>query len=153
MCSRIVGMEGRCKQITLLCVRVFAVSQPHWACPCLQCMCPPFPHCSGSRLLRWEPSKAGPGLHESPRSKLLRFRHLDSPQGRRLSWLCVLCPSQAQAAQVMACLAGTVAVTYRLPVPTAQFPGCTTSAPQADGDRPEPQQVLVSKEACLQFGR
>ena len=30
--------------------------------------------------------------------------------------------------------------------------GCTTGTPsQADVDRPEPQEVLVSKEACLQF--
>ena len=40
------------------------------------------------------------------------------------------------------------------PVPATQFSGCTTSAlSQADDDHPEPQEVLVSKEACLQFGR
>ena len=40
------------------------------------------------------------------------------------------------------------------PVPAAQFSGCTAGAPsQADGDRPEPPEVLVSKEACVQFGR
>ena len=40
------------------------------------------------------------------------------------------------------------------PVPAARFSGCTAGAPsQADGDRPEPQEVSVSKEACLQFGR
>ena len=45
-----------------------------------------------------------------------------------------------------------VAATYRLP--TARFSGCTTGAPsQADVDDPEPQEVLVSKEACLQFYR
>ena len=39
------------------------------------------------------------------------------------------------------------------PVPAAQFSGCTTGAPsQSDGDCLEPQEVLVSKEACLQFG-
>ena len=38
------------------------------------------------------------------------------------------------------------------PVPAAPFSGGTTSAPsQADGDCPEPQEVSVSKEACLQF--
>ena len=38
------------------------------------------------------------------------------------------------------------------PVPAAQFSGCTPGAPsQADGDCPEPPEVLVSKEACLQF--
>ena len=40
------------------------------------------------------------------------------------------------------------------PVPAAQFSGCTTGVPsQADVDHPQPQEVLVSKEACLQFGR
>ena len=34
------------------------------------------------------------------------------------------------------------------------FSGCTTSAPsQADVDHSEPQEVLVSKETYLQFGR
>ena len=40
------------------------------------------------------------------------------------------------------------------PVPAARFSGCTTGAPsQAGVARPESQQVLVSNEACLQFGR
>ena len=39
------------------------------------------------------------------------------------------------------------------PVPAAQFSGCTTGAPSQADDCPEPQEVLVSKEACLQFGR
>ena len=122
---------------------MLAVSQPHWACPCSRRVCPPCPHCSGSRLLCQEPSEAGPGLHVPPRSKPLRFRHLGSPQRRRLSWACILCPSQVRAVQVMRCFASTV---------TAQFSGCTTGTPsQADIDRPEPQEVLVSKEACLQF--
>ena len=107
-------------------------------------------HSSGSRLLHQEPSEAGPGLHAPPRSKPFRFRHSGSPQRRRLGGACVLCPSQVRIAQ---CLASAVAATYRLPVPAAQCSGSTTSAPsQADGDRPEPQGVLVSKEACLQFG-
>ena len=112
----------------------------------------PCPHCSGSRLLCREPSKASPGLLAPPRSKLLRFRHLGSPQRRRLSWACVLCPSQVRAAQVMRCLASAVAATYSLLA--AGFSGCRTGAPsQADVDRPDPQEVLVSKEACLQFYR
>ena len=57
-------------------------------------------HSSGSRLLRREPSEAGPGLHAPPRSKPLRFRHSGSPQRRRLGWACVLCPSQVQVARV-----------------------------------------------------
>ena len=71
----------------------------------------------GCRLLHREPSKAGPGLHAPPRSKLLRFRHSGSPQRRRLGWACFLCPSQVRAAQVMRCLASAVIATYHLPCP------------------------------------
>ena len=58
-------------------------------------------HHSGSRLLHQEPSEASPGLHAPPWSKLLRLRHSGSPQRRRLSWACALCPSQVRAAQVL----------------------------------------------------
>ena len=73
---------------------------------CLQCFSHAGPapthsaHPSGSRLLHREQSQAGPGLHAPPRSKLLRLRHSGSPQRHRLSWACVLCPFQVQAAQV-----------------------------------------------------
>ena len=46
---------------------------------CLQCLSPIWParahgaHHSGSRLLRWEPSEAGPRMHALPQSKLLRL--------------------------------------------------------------------------------
>ena len=46
---------------------------------CLQCLSPTGPapahgtHCSGSTLLRWEPSEAGPRLHALPWSKPLRL--------------------------------------------------------------------------------
>ena len=97
-------------------------------------------------------SARNPGLLAPPRSKLLRFRHLGSPQRRRLGWACILCPFQVRAAQVLRCLASVVAATYRLP--TARLSRCTTDAPsQVDVDLPEPQDVLVSKEACLQFCR
>ena len=134
------GREGCCKQVTLACA--------HSASATLGLP----PHCSGSRLFRWEPSEAGPGLSAPPRSKPLRFRHSGSPQRRRLGWACVLCPYQVQAAQVMRCLASAIAATYHLPA--AQLSRCTTSTPsQGDVDRPDPQEVLVSKEACLQFYR
>ena len=43
---------------------------------------------------------------------------------------------------------------FASPVPAAWFSGCTTGVPcQADVDRPESHEVLVSNEACLQFGR
>ena len=39
-------------------------------------------------------------------------------------------------------------------VTATRLSGCKTGAPsQADVDRPDPQEVLVSKEACLQFYR
>ena len=80
--------------------RVFTVIQPHWVCPHSQCVCFPSLHCSDSRLLCWELSDEGPGLHALPRSKFLGFRFSGTPQGRRLGWACVLCPSQVRAAQV-----------------------------------------------------
>ena len=105
-------------------------------------------HRSGSRLLRQEPSEAGRELHAPPMCKLLRLRHSGSPQWCRLGWACVLCPSQVRVARVFGERGRCDSA-----VPAAQFSGCTTGAPsQADGDRPEPQEVSVSKEACLQFG-
>ena len=86
---------------------------------------------------------AGPGLPVPPRSKPLRFRHSGSPLRRRLGWACILCSSQVQAAQVMRCLASANAATYHLPA--TRLSGCKTSTPsQADVDRPDPQEVLVS---------
>ena len=143
MFSRAVGREGRCKQITLACAHSVSATL---GLPPLTAHAPPCPHSSASRLLRWDLSEAGPELYALPKSKTLRFRHSGSPQRRRLSWACVLCPSQVRAAQVTRCLVSAV--------PAAWFSGCTTSAPsQADVDRPESQEVLVSNEACLQFGR
>ena len=56
------------------------------------------PGCSAGEL-----SKVGPGLCALPRSKPLRFS--GTPQRHRLSWACVLCPSQVRAAQVTRWLA------------------------------------------------
>ena len=73
-------------------------------------------------------------------------------RGADSGWACVLCPSQVRVAQVMRCLASAIVATYRLPA--TRLSGCKTGAPsQADVDRPDPQEVLVSKEACLQFYR
>ena len=87
---------------------VLTVIQPHWVCPRSRCVCFPSLHCSGSRLLCWELSEAGTGLHALPRSKQLRFRFSGTLQRRRLGWACVLCPSQVRAAQVTRCLASAV---------------------------------------------
>ena len=85
-------------------------------------------HCSGSGLLCRELSEAGPGLPALSRSKPLRFRFSGTPQRRRLSWACVLCPSQVRAAQVTRCLASTIARSWRLhliasPGPASRFSG------------------------------
>ena len=92
------------------------------------------PHFSGSRLLCWELCEAGPGLRALPRFKSLRFRFSGTPQRPRLSWACILCLSQSQAAQVTRCVVS--AVTPRCgvrliasPVPAAWFCGCTLGAP------------------------
>ena len=59
---------------------------------CLQCLSPAGPapargaHRSGSRLLRWEPSEAGPRLHAPPRSKPLRLGAQVAPRGADLVW-------------------------------------------------------------------
>ena len=47
------------------------------------------PGCSAGEL-----SKAGPGFRARPRSMLLRFMFLGTPQRHKLGWTCVLCPFQ-----------------------------------------------------------
>ena len=68
---------------------VLTVIQPHWVCPRSRCVCFPSLHCSGSRLLCWELSEAGTGLHALPRSKPLKFRFSGTPQRCRLGWACI----------------------------------------------------------------
>ena len=75
------------------------------------------PGCSAGEL-----SKVGPGLRALPRSKPLRFRFLGTTQRHRLSWACILCPSQVQAAQATRCLASALSqsggASYHLPHPS-----------------------------------
>ena len=87
------------------------------------------PGCSTGEL-----SKAGPGLRALPRSKPLRFRFSGSPQRHRISWACVLCPSQVRAAQVTRWLGEHTLPRLAVhlttsPVPATRFPGCTVGAP------------------------
>ena len=87
------------------------------------------PGCSAGEM-----SKAGPGLHELPKSKPLRFRFSGTPQRHTLSWACVLCPSQVRAAQATRCLVsalspGGVVRLITCLGPVAWFPGCTVGAP------------------------
>ena len=96
--------------------------------PALGCMHLPGLSCSGSGtqvVLRDAEMQVGPAFCALPRSEQLRW------WGVRGAWSLRLIAS---------------------PLPAARFSGCTTSAPsQANVDHPEPQEVLVSKEACLQF--
>ena len=132
--SRAVGREEHCKQISLACVgSARSVSATLGLPPLMACVL------SQSTLLRLqvalpELSEAGPGLRALPRSKPLRFRFSGTPQRHRLGWVCILCPSQVQAAQVIRCLVSTVTPrsgVHLIPslIPAAQFSGCTMGAP------------------------
>ena len=92
-----MGREGCCKQIRLACARSVSalLGLPPLTAHTAQAL-----GCSGSKLLCREPSEAGPGLFAPPRSKPLRLRHSGSLQRHKLSWACVLCPSQVRVAQV-----------------------------------------------------
>ena len=149
MFSRAVGREGGMLQTDNTGVRSQCLSHTGSAPTHGPCILPALTArdrgCSAGNNQR-------PALGRPPRSKPLRFRHSGSPQRRRLAWACVLCSSQIRAAQVMRCWTSTNAASYHLPA--TRLSGCKTGAPsQADVDRPDPQEVLVSKEACLQFYR
>ena len=155
---------------------MLTVSQPQEVCPRSRYVCFPSLHFSGSRLLCKELSEVGPGLHALPRSKPLRYRFSGTPQRRRLCWACILCPCEVWASQVTRCLLSTVTPRYGVwlitcPIPAAQFSGYTTCAPSqvcsvsllgswslsvtllVDANCSESQEMLVSNEAFLQFGR
>ena len=68
----------------------------------------------------------------------------------RLSWTCILCPSQVQVAQATRCLASAhspgVVCLIASPVPAAQFPGwCVSSGELTSGchspDRCQPSRI------------
>ena len=96
------------------------------------------PACSAGVL-----SKAGPVFCALPRSKLLRFRFSGTLQGHRLSWECILCPSQVSATQATRYLASTLS-----PVDHA------SSSPPRPG-RSVPQvrrESTLSSVSCLLWG-
>ena len=134
-----MGREGHSKQITLACARSAPAhgvcALPAHTAQALRCSAGNCPRPALGCMHLPGLSRSGSGTQE-----VLRCR---------LCWACIFCPSQVQEAQVMRCL--VVAAT---PVPATWFSGCTSGSPsQADVDCPEPQEVLVSKEACLQLGR
>ena len=92
--TNITGVCGECSQ----CLGHTGFAPTHGACAF------PVYTAQASGCSAGELSKVGPGLRALPRSKLLRFRFLGTPQRHILGWACVLCPSQVQAAQVTRCL-------------------------------------------------
>ena len=124
MFSCAVGRGEHCKQIPLVCVGgVLTVCLDHTGFAPTHDVCafPVYmaqaPGCSAGEL-----SKAGPGFHALPGSKLLRFRFSGTPQRHRLGWAHVLCHSQVQAVQVTTCLASALSqvgcASYYLPSPS-----------------------------------
>ena len=134
MFSCVVGREEHCKQTSLACVGHAYSEWNILGLPQLMAACafPVYtaqaPGCSAGVL-----SKVGPVFRALPRSKLLRFRFSGTPQGHRVGWVCVLCPSQVGAAQVTRCLASALSqlghVSYSPPRSAAWFPGCAARAP------------------------
>ena len=116
--TNITGMCGECSQ----CLGHTGFAPIHGVCA-FPVYTVQVPSCSAGEL-----SKAGPGLHTLPRSKLLRFMFSDTPQRHRLGWACILCPSQVQASQTTRCLESSLSPgeAMRLitsPVPPAHFLG------------------------------
>ena len=117
--TKITGVCGEC----LHCLGHTGFAPAHGVCA-FSVSTAQVPGCSAGEL-----SKAGPGLHVLPRSKLLRFRFLGIPQRRRPGWACVLCPSQVRAAQVTRWLGEHTLPRWAVhlitsPVPAAWCPGC-----------------------------
>ena len=119
--TNISGVCGECSQ----CLRHTGFVPAHdvYAFPVYTAQAP---RCSAGEL-----SKAGSGL-ALPKSKPLMFRFLCIPQRHRFSWVCIFCPSQVRAVQVVRCLASTHSpgAVYLItsPVPATWFPGCTVGA-------------------------
>ena len=92
--------EGHCKPIPLACVGSAWSGWTALDLPQPKAACTSWIHtaqaagCSARAV-----SQVGPAFGAFPRSRLLRFRFLGTPQGYRLSWAFVLCPSQIRAAQ------------------------------------------------------
>ena len=121
--TNITGVCGECLQ----CLGHTGFAPAHGVCA-FPVYTAQAPGCSAGVL-----SKVGPGLCALPRSKPLRFESSGTTQRHRLSWACVLCPSQVGAAQVTRYLAralssGGAVCLITFPVTAARFPGCAAGA-------------------------
>ena len=126
---------------------MLAVSHPLWACPCSRCVPLRLYVCSSAGEL----SEAGPRLHAPPWSKPLGLGSQVALRGADSVGpaFCAL-PRTKQ----LRCLASTVSATYRLSRLCCSVFWVFAGVPSLGADDcPEPPEVLVSKEACLRFGR
>ena len=95
-----MGREGHCKQISLACVgSAQCLGRTGFAPGHGMCAFPVYTSQALGYSVK-ELSEAGPGSHALPRSKPLRFRYSSTPQRCRLSWACILCPSQIRSEQL-----------------------------------------------------
>ena len=147
-----VGRERRYKQITLACARsasaTLSLPPAHSACALPAHTAQALGCSAGNRLRPALGCMYLPGLSRSGSGTRVVLRGADSvgpafcalPGSEQLRW------SGVWWARSLRLIAS--------PIPAAQFSGCTTGTPsQADVDRPESQEILVSNKACLQFGR
>ena len=117
--TNITGVCGECSQ----CLGHSGFAPTHRACAS------PVYTAQASGCSAGELSKVGPGLRAVARFKPLQFRFSGTPQRHRLSWACVLCPSQVRGAQATKCLVstlfpgGAVHLITSL-VPATWFPEC-----------------------------
>ena len=139
--SRAVGREGCCKQILLAC-----------ACSDSSTLGLPLLAVHTAQALRssaGEPSEAGPRLH-APLGLSCSGSALRKPSEAQI-WLGLRFVPSPGPSSPGVCRARSLRL---WPFPAAQCSGSTAGAPsQEDGASPEPPEGLVSKEACLHFGR
>ena len=134
------GREGCCKQITLACAR--SVSAPPGLSPLTAHTAQALGCSAGDRLRPALGCMHIPGLSRSGSGTRVVLRGGDS--GLRFAPFPGPSSSGVWRARSLRLIAS--------PVPVARFSGCTAGAPShVDDDCPEPQEVSVSKEACLQF--
>ena len=122
---------------------------------CLQCLSHAGPtsahgaHHSSSRLLCWEQSEAGPGLHAPPRSKPLRLGTQVALRGADSVGpvFCALPRSEQLGG-----LASAVAATDRLSRPCCSVFWVCDWCPFSGGRGLSRAPGSLSEEACLRFG-
>ena len=121
MFGHAAGKEGRCRQMSLVCVGSTHSVPPTLGLPELMRMCFPRLHCSGSRLLYKERVLSS-----------MRFHFLGIPQKCRLGWACILYhpdPSSSGSQELEECPLSGCSAPYPLCSPNLSFRMCRLGAP------------------------